>query len=525
MKKSIVCILAIGLFFIGLATGGFTETINLVNQEELRNNSATLFDGKVRINTLVFHNQLVKEPLLLYQGSYYLPMTPDVIKNLGFKSGMSEEGILSFELSTPTVDGFKSSLKETTENKERVSVIVYNKPMVFGSVTVDPESAFHPVIVYNNTFYVPLNATIRDEGLMLSIYFSEDGTLTIHRNIGKMPRGTVLEFPDTSNRAYLATMEEELWQLKDQLINQGERVDLKDQTQYIGDVENPINYYVAFSNGDWQVVDGEKNQTMYYYNKDGFRYVGQHVEGQFNGLGRLIASDGNITAIKPFDHSFNEIPYSQQEITYPPYLPTLAVLIDFKDETIIGTNQQWYDKLYTDDPNSLSGYYKEITANQLNITPALEKNDRINDGIVRVSLDRLHPNSKNEIGGANDILTEAFSALEDQVNFSLYDRNGNGVIDRDELAIIAILAGYESSKYAPADYPQFRSHHLFSDVSLNIVDGIGLLNSIYISELDYFSNQTALSANSVFAHEFGHQLGLPDLYDTDGSSKGLGLLA
>lgn len=43
-----------------------------------------------------------------------------------------------------------------------------------------------------------------------------------------------------------------------------------------------------------------------------------------------------------------------------------------------------------------------------------------------------------------------------------------------------------------------------------------------MSELSYFSNKTELATTSVLAHEFGHQLGLPDLYDTDGSSKGLG---
>src|SRR5690606_39615492 len=41
-------------------------------------------------------------------------------------------------------------------------------------------------------------------------------------------------------------------------------------------------------------------------------------------------------------------------------------------------------------------------------------------------------------------------------------------------------------------------------------------------EVNGGSNQGPIITIGVFAHEFGHIFGIPDLYDTDNSSEGLG---
>lgn len=44
----------------------------------------------------------------------------------------------------------------------------------------------------------------------------------------------------------------------------------------------------------------------------------------------------------------------------------------------------------------------------------------------------------------------------------------------------------------------------------------------YVIEPEIFFPDGQIHTVGVFAHEYGHALGLPDLYDTDGSSKGIG---
>lgn len=524
MKKSIQRMIGIGLACLCMTTAGFGQVDNNVN-EVIHNDSALVYEGQVRINSLMFQNNEVKEPILLYKGSYYLPMTPKIIENLGIKSAISENGNLGFQLMVPEIDGSPEYLESVVQQPERVEVLSYEKSMEIDDVVIDPAEAFHPVIVYNNTFYIPLNEAILKDGLDLSIYFTEDRELTIHRDIEKMPNGTVAVYPSIENKEYIQNLTVELEALKEVVKSKGSLYESNGQVQYTLTSEDKEQYYIEFDNGDWMVTESggsDFGKVLYYYANDAFRYVGQYEDGEFKGIGRLIDSEGHFTEIKEFEKDPVRIPYTKKELLVVDKMPTLAVLISFSDESIIGTDEQWSEKLFGDDSNSLNGYYLETSNNNMRIIPALEQEGIKNDGIVRVKLDRLHPNSGEAIGQAGELLEEVFDQLQDQVNMTIYDKNDNGIIDHEELAIVSILAGYETTVSTPADYPQFRSHHSFSDISIGQVDNIGIMNMIYISELEYFSNSTALSTNAVFAHEFGHQLGLPDLYDTDGSSMGLG---
>lgn len=523
MNKQVRRFMSIGLLCISMLTTSFASVENTEIESENINHTATLYEGKVRVNTLGFDNQKVKDPVLLYKGSYYLPMTPEILSNLGLSSGLSSEGILTYTLDVPRVDGRPMTTLESEGERDRVDVFVYEKQTVVDDMTIEKDG-FHPVIIYNNTFYLPLNKTVLEEGLETDIYFSEDKTLTLLRDMDKMPRGTILEYPSRDQQMYLETVEKDLRDFKEELENSGQRHESEGQVQYFVKGQEVSGFYVLFENGDWQVVkldSEEKGHILYYYAASQITYVGEYVEGSYSGIGRLRDKEGHVTAIKPFSDT-EEPPYTERDVAYDTYMPTLGVLVSFSDENIIGSDLEWYEKFFGEDENSLSSYYKEVTDGKLTVIPALDQNREINDGLVRVKLDQKHPNTGDTIGMSNELLMPIFEAMRDEVNLSIYDKNDNGVIDRNELTIVLILAGYESSIYTPGDYPQFRSHHIFSDISLEEFDGTGVLNIIYMSELSYFSNKTELATTSVLAHEFGHQLGLPDLYDTDGSSKGLG---
>lgn len=454
--------MCIGLLCISMLTTSFASVENTNPESEPINRTATLYDGKVRVNTLGFDNQKVNEPVLLYKGSYYLPMTPEVLSNLGLSSGLSSEGILTYTLDTPSVDGTPMSILESEKMRARVDVLVYEKQALVDDIIIEKDS-FHPIIIYNNTFYLPLNKTVLEEGLETDIYFDEDRTLTLLRDMNKMPRGTIVEYPSRDQQSYLETVEKDLLKFKEELKSTGERYESDDQLQYFVKGESLSGFYVIYENGDWQVVkldSEEKGHILYYDMTNEITYVGEYAEGSYSGIGRLRDKDGHVTAIKPFS-DVEDLPYTEQSITYDTYMPTLGVLVSFSDENIIGSDLEWYEKFYGRDANSLSSYYKEVTDGQLTVIPALEHNREINDGLVRVKLDQKHPNTGDTIGMSNELLMPIFEAMRNEVNIGIYDKNDNGVIDRNELTIVLILAGYESSIYTPIDYPQFRSHHIF----------------------------------------------------------------
>lgn len=525
MTKYFKRLLSIIFICMTLTTATYATVATEVSVGGVRNTTAQIYDGLVRINTLSFENNGVKEPILLYQGSYYLPMTPAILKNLGMTVAISSEGLFEYSLSVPQVVAIQSSLSKYDHHEMRVPVYVYQKDVSINGFVISEEEVFHPVIIYNNTFYLPLTGAVIETGLEIDLEFTEERTLTIHRNLDKMIQGTVELFPDDAKRVFFETAEKDLMQLKESLLESGEHFVLDGQEQYVMETDEGEDVYVIFDDGSWLVASQPKDvmgTVLHYFAENGDRYIGQYKNQAFSGQGRYIDVNGNVTAIKPFEHTPSEQAYLDRSVAYLEYMPLLTLLVEFSDESIIGSEEKWYEKIFGQDQNTLRGYYKEVTHDALNLIPALETDGIMNDGIIKIKLDRPHPNTGQEIGETRALLEEIALALEDKVALKVYDRNDNGVLDQEELGVLVILAGYESSRTTPADYPQFRAHHLFSDISLAMVDQIGLMNVIYVSELEYFSGATELTTMAVFAHELGHQFGLPDLYDIDDSSKGLG---
>jgi M6 family metalloprotease-like protein len=113
---------------------------------------------------------------------------------------------------------------------------------------------------------------------------------------------------------------------------------------------------------------------------------------------------------------------------------------------------------------------------------------------------------------AQKLAEDAVNAADPYVNFANYDKNGDGWVD----ALIIVHAGPGAEETGSLD--DIWSHKWAMHSVLN-KDGVNL----YEYNMDPEKTKTGALVNmGVFAHEFGHNLGLPDLYDTDYSSYGLG---
>ena len=113
---------------------------------------------------------------------------------------------------------------------------------------------------------------------------------------------------------------------------------------------------------------------------------------------------------------------------------------------------------------------------------------------------------------------EGCRLLDDQVDFSRYDEDGDGQVDM----VLMYYAGYgeADSPYGDTIWPH-ESNLETLGLGPVTLDGVQLNTYACTNELNY-SNGTkdTLCGIGTACHEFGHALGLPDLYDTNGESNG-----
>ncbi|MBQ7273333.1 MAG: M6 family metalloprotease domain-containing protein [Bacteroidales bacterium] len=119
---------------------------------------------------------------------------------------------------------------------------------------------------------------------------------------------------------------------------------------------------------------------------------------------------------------------------------------------------------------------------------------------------------------ADQALAEACAALDEDVDFSVYDADSDGVLDM----ILFIYAGLDQSQGGPQDaiwaHNWYLSKSASQDLREVVLDGVRLDGYFCASELRGKDGKT-LSGIGHISHEFGHALGLPDFYDQAASGS------
>lgn len=168
------------------------------------------------------------------------------------------------------------------------------------------------------------------------------------------------------------------------------------------------------------------------------------------------------------------------------------------------------------DAKTLRSYYKEVSFGALTVDATVVSVWRPSSR----TMSYYGADSPNGIDDANDdiyvLAAEAVKVFDASVDFSTFDTDGNGNVDH----LIVVHAG-DGQETASTNTDLIWSHRWVvpDDPFLPgsqplIADGTQIYQYIMVSES---------SPIGVAAHEFGHDLGLPDLYDTDGSSEGAGI--
>jgi M6 family metalloprotease-like protein len=179
----------------------------------------------------------------------------------------------------------------------------------------------------------------------------------------------------------------------------------------------------------------------------------------------------------------------------------LVILAAFSDKSFVKTNSNFNSIMNVGD-SSFKAYYLDNSYNQLNVTTTV-----VGPYTINMTMSAADNNTRDFIARAVD------AANNDGVNFANFDNNSDGNMD----SLYVIHAGYGEEAGAPSYTIWSHSWDLSSYA--RTYDGVYISSYATSPELRGASGST-ITAIGVICHEFGHNIGVPDYYDTDGSSSG-----
>jgi len=190
----------------------------------------------------------------------------------------------------------------------------------------------------------------------------------------------------------------------------------------------------------------------------------------------------------------------------------LVLLVDFPDVKGKQTSQHFDDLLFgkgTATAPTLKTYYDQASSGQLKVTGKvvgwLRLPSKLKAYTAGQSATGTYPNNGQKL--VEDAIDAAVAA---GVNFSKFDLDGDGSLDG--LIVVHAGSGAEAETSA-AKRPNLIWSHKWAISAARKRNGVTIWS---------YTLQPEDGRVGVFCHEFGHFLGLPDLYDTTNRSEGVG---
>jgi len=204
-----------------------------------------------------------------------------------------------------------------------------------------------------------------------------------------------------------------------------------------------------------------------------------------------------------------------------------VILINFADRTTTFTNEEFNTLLFSTGTKSMKDYFEEVSYGKFTVSPGPS------DVVGWYQASETHDYYGKNVRGYDrypaELVIEAIIAADNAgFDFAPYDMDGDCLVD------VVDIIHQGSGEEAGGDAKDIWSHSWDLDSAKVYGDGSGnyttddfsatcgrnvSVNDYVIQPETLFGSQQTIG---VFAHEYGHALGLPDLYDTNGDSEGIG---
>ncbi|MGQ9707917.1 MAG: M6 family metalloprotease domain-containing protein [bacterium] len=197
----------------------------------------------------------------------------------------------------------------------------------------------------------------------------------------------------------------------------------------------------------------------------------------------------------------------------------LVILVDFNDNQRTFPRADFQNLLFGSGTGSMKDYYQEVSYGNLVLSGEVAGWVRLNNPYsyyLGDSFGIYGQFPRNSQGLVRDVI----GLVDDLIDFSDYDWDGDGFVD----GLLLVHAGpgaEETGRISDIWSHKWQlSDPVFGSTG-PVQTGDGVSIDGYSIQPERFSDGGFITIG-VFAHEFGHLIGLPDLYDTDYSSSGLG---
>ena len=191
----------------------------------------------------------------------------------------------------------------------------------------------------------------------------------------------------------------------------------------------------------------------------------------------------------------------------------LAILVKFSDNDS-SVSATFFDSLvFGNTANTVRDYFDEISYSQFDLVTV-----NLPSSLGWQTAPQTYAyyvNGQNGTGGypnnSQKLLEDLVDAVDPVVDFSLYDNNLDGYVD-----VVLVIHSGTGAEFSGSN-DDIWSHKW--SITPRAKDGVWI--SSYTIQPEIWITPGDMTIG-VYAHELSHVLGLPDLYDTDFSSNGIG---
>lgn len=296
-----------------------------------------------------------------------------------------------------------------------------------------------------------------------------------------------------------------------------------DKTTFKGKRKGDERLSYVVVDGTNEIVQYDKDGYWHYTELDKQKKMKKNA-GRY-GVDRAPKSRLNVKALTKVDSHVPEIEVKElakttKADTVQKDRNLLVVMLEFSDTPLTYTKKDWYTSIFANQEGSLKDYMKDATKDQIAYQPVKNTQSANVDGVVKIKLDKKHPNSghktveEGKFSEPKAMIKEAFEQVKDVVDLKALDKNKDKLLSPDELHLLVVFSGYsgsvavEGQGVEPTMWPH-RSGAGFS------VDGLKLYT--YTAVADKIKSTKASpeyqSSIGTAAHELGHDMDLPDLYN------------